>query len=80
MRVEVAKVKINRDYEIGGSVYFKGSEFFISQLHRAKGSTRDICTVYDSHGCRIGIIYGYYFDYAGGDLFEKVESQIDKQQ
>lgn len=72
--MEVKKVKISRDHEIGGSVYFKGSEFFIGALHRVKGSTNDICTVFDSDGCKIGIIYGHYFDYAGGDLFERVDS------
>ena len=72
--MEVKKVKISRDYEIGGSVYFKGSELFIGALHRANGSTNDICTVFDSDGCKVGIIYGHYFDHAGGDLFVRVDS------
>jgi hypothetical protein len=70
--MEVTEIRITRNYSLADQVCFKSTLLFASGIYRNPNSTIDWCDLYNSSGVKICSIKGYWFDYAGKELFEKV--------
>ena len=70
--MEVTEIRITRNFEIAGKVVFKSTLLFASALYRDANFTEGMSDLYNFAGEGIGTIRGHWFDFAGGDLFEKV--------
>lgn len=75
--MEVTKVTLTRNYEIGGVVCFENTTFYASEVSKQPGPTVssvvDMASIYDSNGHFVGSIDCRWQDYAGGKLFVEVK-------
>lgn len=74
--MEVKKVITSRNYEMFDKVWFTGSVFYVTtSLYREQNSTADRTKVFDEKGELLGSLLGYWFDFAGKDLFAFATNQ-----